>query len=157
MEPPKQQSSQIDYLSRNLYDDFLDQLPLSTNDRKKGLVLMRGKILREGLVYNCSNIADARVPLIGLEMFRIWYGQRNFPHPFSNGWMYDMGKLVVPNVFPDIDLLRVVAMGYDLVTWVIRDNDGRVLLSINIEGVQHVFDLSEPSVYLVPINLEEMK
>ena len=146
MAPTKQNSGYIEYLKRNLYDDFLDQFPLSTNNRKNGLVLMQGKILGEGLVYNCSNIADARVPLTGLEMFRLWYGQRNLPHPFSNGWMYDMGKLVVPNVFLDVDLLRAAAARYDLVTQIIRDNDGKVLLSINKEEVQQVFDLSEPSV-----------
>lgn len=118
---------------------------------------MQGKTLGEGLVYNCSNIADVRVPLTGLEMFRLWFGQRNFPHPFSNGWMYDMGKLVILNVFPDIDLLRAVATRYDPVTRVIRDNDGRALLSINREEFWQVFDLSEPSMFLVPIDLEEMK
>ena len=68
-----------------------------------------------------------------------------------------MGKSVVPNVFPDVDLLRAVAIRYDPITRVIRDNDGGVLLEINRDVIQQNFDLSEPSDDLVPINLEEMK
>ena len=68
-----------------------------------------------------------------------------------------MGKLVVPNVFPDVDLLRAVAIRYDPITRVIRDNDGGVLLEINRYVIQQTFDLSEPNDDLVPINLEEMK
>lgn len=74
MASTKQHSGNIEYLKRNLYDDFLDQFLLSTNDRKKDVVLMRGKILGKGLVCNYSNIVDAKVPLTSLEMFILWYG-----------------------------------------------------------------------------------
>jgi hypothetical protein len=50
-----------------------------------------------------------------------------------NNWRYDMGKLIVLNVFLDIDLLRVVVGRYDPVTWVVCDNDGKILLTINME------------------------
>ena len=157
MAPTKQHSGHIDYMQRNLYDDFLDQFSKSTNDKNRGLVLMRGTALGEGLRYRTYNIADARVPMTGLELFRRWYGQRNAPHPFSNGWRYDMGKLVVPNVFLDVDLLLAVAARYDPVTRVIRDNDGEVLLNVNADVIRRVFDLSENGSLLVQIDLEEMK
>ena len=68
-----------------------------------------------------------------------------------------MGKLVVPNVFLDVDLLLAVATRYDPVTRVIRDNDGEVLLNVNADVIQRVFDLSENGSLLVQIDLEEMK
>lgn len=82
---------------------------MSTNDKKRGLILINGTALGEGLRYKTYNIADARVQMTGLEIFRRWYGQQNMSHPFSNGWRDDMGKLVVLNVFLDVDLLRAVA------------------------------------------------
>lgn len=60
-----------------------------------------------------------------------------------------MGKLVVPNVFLDVDLLLAVAARYDPVTRVIRDNDGEVLLNVNANVIQRVFYLSENGSLLV--------
>lgn len=144
-------------MKRNLYDDFLDQLPRSTNDRRLGLVLMQGNKLVEGLVYNSCNVVEVRAPLGGLDMFKLWYGQRNLQHPLCNRWKYDMEKLVVPNVFPDIDLLRVVASRYDPDSWTVRDSDGEVMLTINKEEFQQVFDLSDPSTSMTPIDAEAFK
>jgi hypothetical protein len=47
-----------------------------------------------------------------------------------------MGKLHMSKMFPDIDFLRVVAMMYDLITWVVHDNEGKFLLTIKGEKIQ---------------------
>jgi hypothetical protein len=125
-------------MKRNLYNDFLDQFPRSTNDRRMGLVLMQGNKLAEGLICSSSNVTEVRTPLSRLEMFRLWFGQRNLQHPLCNGWKYDMGKLVVPNVFLDVDLLRVVASRYDPDSRTVRDRDREVLLTVN-KGVSAGF------------------
>lgn len=60
----------------------------------------------------------------GVEMFKLCYGQRNLQALFSSAWQYDLGKLVVPNVFMDVNLFKVVADRYDHVSRVIRGNEG---------------------------------
>lgn len=47
--------------------------------------------------------------MTGVDMFILWYGHRNLQSPFSSAWQYYLGKLVVPNVFVDVDLLKEVA------------------------------------------------
>lgn len=113
MAPQRPHSSNIEYQRRNLYDDFLNQLNPSTNDKYQGQRFAYGQTLGEGLVDNAYKISDARVPMSGLSMFMIWFGQRNPPAPFSQAWQYDLGKLVVPIVFMDVDLLKGVADKYD--------------------------------------------
>lgn len=49
MAPPNKHSGYVDYMKRNLYDDFLDQLLRSTNDRRLVLVLMQRKQVGGGL------------------------------------------------------------------------------------------------------------
>lgn len=74
--------------------------------------------------------------MTGVELFKLWYGQRNLQSPFLSAWQYDLDKLVVPNVFMDVDLLKVVADRYDPISRVIRGNEGEILLTIKREEFQ---------------------
>lgn len=91
---------------------------------------MNGKTLGEGLVDKAFNNAEAKVPMSGVDIFKLWLGQRNLVSAFSSAWQYDLGKLVVLNVFMDVYLLRVVVDRYDPILRVIRGNEGEVFLSI---------------------------
>lgn len=57
-----------------MYDDFLDQLKPSTNDKYQGMNFIKGKTLGEGLVDKSYTISDARVSMIGICMSKLWYG-----------------------------------------------------------------------------------
>lgn len=135
----------------------MDQLKTSTNDKDQGQRFAHGHTLVESLVNKPRMISDARVPMSGLSMFKLWFGQRNLPAPFSQVWQYDLGKFIVPTMFMDVDSLRAVADKYDSISRVVRGNKGEALLIIQREEFQEVFDLYEPSVILEPIDLEELK
>lgn len=144
-------------MKRNLYDDFLNQLKPSTNDKYQGINIIQGKILGEGLVDKAYTISNARVPMTRVNMFKLWYRQRNFRSLFLSAWQYDLGKLMVPNFFMHVDLLRAVADKYVHFSRVIRENYGEVLLTIRREEFQEFFDLYEPFVSMIQVNLEEIK
>lgn len=57
----------------------------------------------------------------------------------------------------DVDLLREVVDKYDPISRVVRGRKGEVPSSIQREEFQEVFELCEPSAFLEPINLEELK
>lgn len=90
-------------------------------------------------------------------MFKLWNGQRNLQSPFSSVWQYDLGKLLVPNVFMDIDLLKAIANRYDPISRVISGDEGEIMLTIKREEFQEIFDLYEPSANLVQVCLNELK
>lgn len=71
MAPSRKHLVQIDYMKRNLYDDFLDQLKPSTNDRHQGQIFMSGQTLGEGLIDKAFCLADISIPMNGLEMFKL--------------------------------------------------------------------------------------
>lgn len=77
--------------------------------------------------------------------------------PFSSAWQNDLGNLVVPNVFMDVDLLKAVVDRYVLVLRVIRGNEGDILLIIRREEFKEIFYLYESSATLVQIDLNELK
>lgn len=77
--------------------------------------------------------------------------------PFSSAWQNDLGNLVVPNVFMDVDLLKAVVDRYVPVLRVIRGNEGDILLIIRREEFKEIFYLYESSATLVQIDLNELK
>lgn len=71
-------------------------------------------------------------------------------------WKLDAGKLIVPRVLMDVDLLTQIAHNYDFVARCIRNVNGRALIEINDDEFRKVFKLSEVSNYLEPINFETL-
>lgn len=57
----------------------------------------------------------------------------------------------------DVYLLKAIANKYDLVSRVIRVNEGEILLTIRREEFHEIFDLYEPSANLVQVDLNELK
>lgn len=68
-----------------------------------------------------------------------------------------MGKLIVPNVYMDIDLLKYIASKYDLVAKVVRAFDGVVMVRITKEEIEEFFDLHEWSQDMVPLDLDSIR
>lgn len=82
MAPQRPHSSNIEYKKRNLYDDFLDQFKSSISDKYQGQRFAHGQTLGDGLVNKAYKISDASVPMLGLSMFMVQFGQRNLPAHF---------------------------------------------------------------------------
>lgn len=86
-----------------------------------------------------EGVANFVLPKSGLEIFRWWYGQANVEAPSYNVWRNDLGKLVYPTVFRDLDLFEDLIEGYDPITHQILDVYGRVLLKIGAEEIREAF------------------
>lgn len=65
-------------------------------------------------LYDKGNwVRDAITTQSGLILFKKWFSERNIFSPNSNVWSFDLGKLVVPSVFMDYDLLEDITINYD--------------------------------------------
>ena len=115
--PPKKYSEKYEYEERSLQDDFLDQLPRSREGRGVLPIWngLNGEV-RPGLKDKYGEVVDSMLPKPGLEIFRWWYGQANAEPPTCNVWKHDLGKLVCPTVFRDMDFFEELVEAYDLVT-----------------------------------------
>lgn len=76
MPPKKGFSGKIDYASRNIHDDFLDQLSESTNDfsqiKKFIPVNPRSRVV-DGLYDRGNWTRDAVTSKTGLQLFKKWF------------------------------------------------------------------------------------
>ena len=74
------------------------------------------ELVAEGFYDRENLVRDALVSMEGLELFKRWFSKRNLDTPMSNVWEFDIGKLTVPIVFFDNDLLKDLAKRYDPIT-----------------------------------------
>lgn len=154
---PKIQGTSSSTKSITLLQDVIDLLPQSTNKKPKGRVLFHGPIVKEGLIDKACFIKDIEVPYIGWQMFQHWFGNRNLGSPFSNLWDLNMGRLIVPNVYMDVDLLKDIASKYDLVSRAVRAYDGVVMVKITSEEIEKVFDLHERNSNMLPLDMDTIR
>lgn len=66
----------------------------------------------------------------GLQLFKRWFSKRKLLAPNGNIWNFDLGKLVVPRVFMDSDLLTTVSQNYDPIARIVK----------GIFGMDHTID-----------------
>lgn len=77
--------------------------------------------------------------------------------PIGNPWNCDLGKLIVPNVYIDVDLLKEIVANYDPVTRTIKTYDGKEMVKITKEELGLVFKLTRWSDKMHKINEETLK
>lgn len=65
----------------------------------------------------------------------------NCEYPIFHTWKMDMGKLVVPNVYVDVDLVKDIAARYDPVSKNFRACNGAEVIKITKEGIAEAFKL----------------
>ena len=160
MPPKKGFSGQINYLDRNVHDDLLELLPESTVEivQVKRLTSLNPRLrIADGLYDKGNWVQDAQTSQTGLSLFKKWFAERKLYAPHANIWNFDLGKLVVPSVFMDFDLLEAIAKNYDQATKVVRRMDSEVLITISPEEIREVFSLGPLTRYHVPINLIELE
>ena len=155
---PKQKafSGQEDYLKRNVHDDLLELFPHSTVEtvEVKRLTTLNPRLkIADGLYEKGNWVRDAMTSQTGLVLFKKWFSERNLFAPHANIWNFDLGKLVVPSVFMDYDLLEAIAKNYDQTLRVIRRDDGEILITISPEEIREVFNLGPFTRHHVPIDL----
>ena len=111
----------------------------------------------DGLYDKGNWVQDAQTSQTGLNLFKKWFAERKLFAPHANIWNFDLGKLVVPSVFMDYDLLEAIAKSYDQATRVVRRADAEILISISPEEIRKVFCLGPLTKYHVPIDLIDLE
>ena len=107
---------QKNYQPRNVHDDLLELLPKSSIDmvQVKRLTSLDPRLrIANGLCDKGNWVRDAITSQSTLMLFMKWFLERNIFSPHSNVWSSDLGKLVVPSVFMDYDLVENIAINYD--------------------------------------------
>ena len=156
MPPQRDFSSKADYMQRNLHDDLLEQLKNSTNDVVKGRELLPKNpkmMLGEGLYNRANLLRDVDTSVGGMDLFKRWFSQRNQGTPMSNIWDFDVGKLVVPFVFWDVDLLVALTKRYDPITRIVSNFTGDRLFAVSPSLFKEVFGLNKNNTLLEKIDL----
>ena len=67
-----------------------------------------------------------------------------------------MGKLVVPSIFWDVDLLVTLAKRYDPLTRIVSNFAGDCLFAISPSLIKEVFGLSKNNALLEKIDLSQL-
>lgn len=99
-------------------------------------------LVTEGF-YNKENwLRDTERSTSGLELFRKWFTKRKNDTPLSNVWHFDIGKLVIPIIFFDDDLLIMIAKRYDPMLRVVKNYVGENLFRVTPEVIREVFMLN---------------
>ena len=74
----------------------------------------------------------------------------------SNIWDFDVGKLVVPSVFWDVDLLVTLAKRHDPLTKIVSNFAGDHLFAVFSSLIKEVFGLSKNNALLERIDLSQL-
>lgn len=90
---------------RKLNQDLLDQVSGSTPKPKR--------YAKWKLEDNYIDVGDLYTTIRGYELFLFHYHRREKPKPICNPWQLGVGKLVVPNVFVNIDLLELLELNFN--------------------------------------------
>ena len=72
-------------------------------------------------------------------------------------WEFDVGKLVVPSVFMDVDLLANLEKRYDPLTRVVSNYIGDRIFSVKASIIREVFALTSNVTLLEKIDLSEFQ
>lgn len=75
-------------------------------------------------------------------LFGYTYKRGHMPRKISNLWTSNLGKLVVPNVFSNMDLVKALERYYDVDNRVIESRKGSLLLEISRKEIIESFSLN---------------
>lgn len=98
------------------------------NIKVSGRKATREEILTTNFKELAEGIGEIAMPKTGWELFLYAFTRRDALYPGKNVWCYDLGKLVVPNVFIEVDLMLHFVDRYDDTNRVITNIEGRSIL-----------------------------
>ena len=101
----KEESTVSKREKRPLQQSILDVLPNSIDKGSK-------KVFKD-TTHGCR---DPIIPISGWDLFWYFYEKRVEKIPVLNPWTLDLAKLIVPNVFIDVEFIKVLAQYYHLAT-----------------------------------------
>ena len=78
------------------------------------------------------------------ELFWFFYVNRNKGCPVSNPWDKNLGKLLAPEVFLDVDLVKALVKAYELATRTFYNADRSILCCLDKIAVVEAFGLDGP-------------
>ena len=78
------------------------------------------------------------------DLFWFFYVNRNKGCPVSNLWDKNLGKLLAPEVFVDVDLVKSLLKAYKPTTRIFYTEDRRVLCYLDKNTVIEAFGLDGP-------------
>lgn len=123
-------------VKESFYDEFLILLPSSSQNKK-----VSDDYFMDDLAY-CR---DAKtLELIGMCLFSYFYKNRDSVVPVSNPWMSGLAKLIIPEVFLDVDALLMLAQCYDPLSKTIRKDDGSPLVTLDRKSFMRAFRIQIP-------------
>lgn len=93
----------------------------------------------------------------GLELFKKWFAKRKLDTPVRNVWEFDIGKLIIPTIFFDDDLLTNMAKKYDPINRVVKNHVGDNLFRVSPKMIREVFKLNPNHVVHEKIDMEDLQ
>lgn len=90
-------------------------------------------------------------------MFRKWFSERNLDTPLRNVWQFDIGKLVIPGVFFNDDLLNLGAKIYDPISRLVKNHPMENLFKVTPELIREAFLLNPNQALHEPIYFEDLQ
>ena len=111
----------------------------------------------EGFYDKANWVRDAQVSMGGLELFKKWFSEQKLDTPMSNVWEFDIGKLTVPTIFFDSDLLVDLAKKYDPITGWVKNHAGVNLLRVCPELFSEVFNLNPNHAVHENIDMDDLQ
>lgn len=85
-------------------------------------------------------------PIASRDFFWYFYKNRDGKVPVSNPWTLDLAKLIIPNVFVDVELIQVLVENYHPVIRIVRMLIGNPLLVITRLTIVDYFMLNKQAI-----------
>lgn len=120
---------------RALNQDLLNQFSASSM-KSRGV-----KSKEDDLEDNQEFVGDIWTKIRGYDLFMFHWKRRMSLEPVSNPWRLNIGRLVVPNVFISLELIKALASKYDPKTKTIYDKDNNPLVPIRKDFIETIFNL----------------
>lgn len=95
---------------RLLNQDLIDQCP-GLGPRPRRGPQMNPSMDR--LIDKHKGLGDILTPQCGYDIFMYHYRKQFKSQPVYNPWRLNLGRLMVPNVFINVDLIKALASRYD--------------------------------------------
>lgn len=137
---------------RKINQDMINQMssPGAKSRRSKANLLVCDQ-----LEDDFKEIGDVWTRIRGHELFLYHYSWRSKPTPISNPWITGLGKLVVPNIFVNVQLMKTLDRAYNATKICIQLSNGEAFIHLSVATIQEVFNLGLE--FDVPLSFEKLE
>lgn len=98
---------------------------------------------------------DPLIPQLGWNLDWYFYWNRNNKVLTSNSWTLDFAKLIVPNVFIEIEIIKSLSHSYHAPTKIVRLPNGECLVDVTRDAIIKCFKLNKQVV--TEVNLVKLE